>query len=224
MVVEVAEELPRQRSQPFRYLSLRFSRLPQVRGQGKAGGPAALGSGEQESRRAAWMSTFYASFWPLVPCSAGAQATGAYPHLAKESPKGMRFITHIRHAAGVSYKSIRLLAGPTAGTQAVGFSCHREIFCHETKSNVNCWPSTHPIRSHNSIYRSGSKTPPACSAIKGVTQPRSERETKEDILKANTSTQVPSFHQGTVRVRLQHCRGFSKAQVAVSLPNYNFSL
>lgn len=127
MVVEVAGKPPRQWSQPFkvplRYLSLRFSRLPQVRGQGKAGDPAALGSGEQESRRAAWRSTFYASFWPLAPCSVGAQATGAYPHLAKESPKGMRFITHIRHAAGVSYKSIRLLAGPTAGTQVSLMNC-----------------------------------------------------------------------------------------------------
>lgn len=122
---EVAGELPHQRSQPFRYLSLslRFSRVPQGWGWGKAGDQAVPGSGEQESWRAAWRSTFYASFWPLIPCSVGAQATGAYPHLAKGSPKGMGFITHIRHAAGVSYKSICLLAGPTAGTQVSLMNC-----------------------------------------------------------------------------------------------------
>lgn len=98
------------------------------------------------------------------------------------------------------------------------------MFCHETKSNVHCWPSTRPIRSSNSIYRSSSKTLLARSAIKGVTQPSSEKETKEDILKAKTSMQVPSFYRGTVRVRLEHCRGSSKAQMAASLPSYDFSL
>lgn len=35
---------------------------------------------------------------------------------------------------------------------------------------------------------------------------------------------MPSFHQRTVRVRLEHCRASSKAQMAASLPDYHFSL
>lgn len=125
MVDEVAGELPRQRSQVLRYLcfSLRRTRVPRGWGRGKAGGQAAPGSREREGWRAAWRSTFYASFLPLLPCSVGAQATGAYPHLAKERPKGMGFITYIRHAAGVSYKSLCLLAGPAAGTQVSLMNC-----------------------------------------------------------------------------------------------------
>lgn len=120
-VDEVAEELPHQRSQPFRYL---WGTFPWgLAGCHRSGARGRLGTRPCWERRAAWRSTFYVSFWPLAPCSVGAQATGAYPHLAKESPKGMRFITHSRHAAGVSYKSIRLLAGPSAGTQVSLMNC-----------------------------------------------------------------------------------------------------
>lgn len=52
MVDEVAGELPRRRSQPFRYLSLslRCIRVPQGWGQGRAGGQAALGGRGREGQ------------------------------------------------------------------------------------------------------------------------------------------------------------------------------
>lgn len=88
---------------------------PHKAGEGGRQGQAVLGSIMQEP--AMWRSTFYGSFTPLIACSAGAQTTGTYPHLANNTPKGMGFIAHIRCAAHISCKKICLLAGPTAGTQ-----------------------------------------------------------------------------------------------------------
>ena len=122
MVDKVAGEPPHQQSQLFQ-APRPFPGIPQGAAglAGEAWWPGC--AREPESRRAVQRSTFYASFSPLIPCSAGAEATGAYPHLANGSPKGMGFITHIRHTAGVRCKSICLSAGPCAGTQVSLMNC-----------------------------------------------------------------------------------------------------